>query len=85
GTFTKSAPSNLTTVITAPYKAANPVTGVYNGATRLICGTDQVITPTATGYTLTLYKSYLSKLTSNAVISVKFKDGSSLNYTVNIK
>ncbi|MDP4177844.1 MAG: leucine-rich repeat protein [Bacillota bacterium] len=85
GTFTKAAPNNLTTVITAPNKAANPVTGVYNGTTRLICGTDQVITSTATGYTLTLYKSYLSKLTSNTVITVKFKDGSFLNYTVNVK
>ncbi|MDP4177848.1 MAG: leucine-rich repeat protein [Bacillota bacterium] len=85
GTFTKAAPNDLTTVITAPDKLANPATGVYNGTTRLICGTDQVITPTATGYTLILYKSYLSKLTYNTIITVKFKDGSSLNYTVIVK
>ncbi|MDP4178926.1 MAG: leucine-rich repeat protein, partial [Bacillota bacterium] len=85
GTFTKTAPANLTAVITAPNKANNPVIGVYNGTTRLIAGTDQAIVPTTTGYTFTLYKSYLSKLTSNTVITLKFRDGSSINYTVNIK
>ncbi|MDP4179447.1 MAG: cell wall-binding repeat-containing protein, partial [Bacillota bacterium] len=83
GTFTKAAPADLTTVITAPNKASNPVVGIYNGTTKLIDGTDETITDTDTGYTLTLYKSYLSTLTtSNTVITVKFKDGSYLNYTV---
>ncbi|MDP4178023.1 MAG: InlB B-repeat-containing protein [Bacillota bacterium] len=85
GTFTKTAPANLTSVITAPNKVANPIIGVYNGTTRLVAGTDEAVIPTATGYTFTLYKSFLSKLTSNTVITLKFKDGSSLNYTVNLK
>ncbi|MDP4178927.1 MAG: leucine-rich repeat protein [Bacillota bacterium] len=82
GTFTKTSPSNLTAVITAPNKATNPVAGIYNGTTRLIYGTDQSIVSTTTGYTLTIYSSYLSKLTSNTPITIKFKDGSSLTYTV---
>ncbi|MDP4178084.1 MAG: leucine-rich repeat protein, partial [Bacillota bacterium] len=82
GTFIKTAPADLTAVITAPNKVANPIIGVYNGTTKLVAGANESVVPTSTGYTLTLYKSYLSKLTVNTPITIKFKDGSTLTYTV---